>query len=207
MKGCVPPTKEEWTLIYYSVRGRYWTRTKALMMLGRKTGFRISELLSLRVRDLINEGQTRRTVTVERQNMKGGKAGKADSRTIPLHVDVIKPLLAHYEFLKERGEFRSDQYFFQSQAKGNRAITRQRAWADFREPIKRRRVEGKLGTHGLMRKMFAMEKLDYLREQWEPGKEVPVHTLQRCTGHKTIDALMSYIEFADNDVEDAILNS
>lgn len=207
MKGCVPPTRKEWKSIYYSVRGRYKTRTRALMMLGRKTGFRVSELLSLRVRDLIQGGKVKRAVTVERQNMKGGKAGKADSRTIKLHKDTFQPILAHYDFLQRQGDCRSDLFFFQSQRSGNLAISRQRAWADFQAPIRRREIEGKIGTHGLMRKMFAMEKLDYLREKWEPGKEVPVHTLQRCTGHKTIDALMSYIEFADDDVEDAILNS
>ncbi|NDV20841.1 tyrosine-type recombinase/integrase [Pseudodesulfovibrio sp. JC047] len=207
MKGCRPLDKKEWTLVFHSVRGPNRLRTKALMILGRKTGFRVSELLSLRVRDLIHDGQVRQAVTVERQSMKGGKAGKASGRTVPLHPDVVKHVLAHYEDLKGRGYWRPDDFFFQSRAKGNKPIDRVQAWRDCVEPVKRRGVEGKVGTHGLMRKTFAKDKLDYLTANWVPGKEVPFHVLQRCTGHKDQKSLMAYIEFADEDVHDAFMNS
>ncbi|MBI9080851.1 MAG: tyrosine-type recombinase/integrase [Pseudodesulfovibrio sp.] len=207
MKGCRPLGKNEWTLVFNSVRGANGLRTKALMFLGRKTGFRVSELLSLRIRDLIHDGKPRRSVAVERQSMKGGKAGKATGRTVPLHPDVVPHVMAQFEDLKAQGYWRPDDFFFQSRAKGNKPIDRIQAWRDCVTPVRFRRVEGKIGTHGLMRKTFAKEKLDYLTSNWVPGKEVPFHVLQRCTGHKTQEALMAYVQFADEDVQDAFMNS
>jgi len=209
MKGMRPLEKAEWTLVFHSVRGANRLRTKALMIILRKTGFRVSEVLSLRVRDLIFDGRVATYVTVARKQRKGGKKKETTvtSRTMKLHLDTHPHILAQYDDLKSRGYFRSDDFFFQSRAKGNKAIDRIQAWRDFIEPIRRRRIEGRVGTHGIGRKTFAKEKLDHLKDKWEPGKEIPVQTLQRCTGHRTLDALMSYIEFADDDVEDAIMNS
>ena len=207
MKGCRPLDKKEWTLIFHSVRGPNRLRTKALMILGRKTGFRVSELLSLRVRDLIHDGQVRQTVTVERQSMKGGKAGKSSGRTVPIHPDARPHIMAHLEDMRNRGYWRPDDFFFQSRSRGNHPIDRVQAWRDCVEPVRRRHIEGKVGTHGLMRKTFCKDKLDYLTDNWTPGREVPFLTLQRMTGHQTQSALMAYIPFADEAVNDAFMNS
>jgi integrase len=49
MKGCRPFSDEEVKLIAKSFGGRYATRNKALFILGVRSGFRISEMLSLTV--------------------------------------------------------------------------------------------------------------------------------------------------------------
>jgi integrase len=49
MKGCRPLTDEEITLLSRSFGGTYAARDRALFILGLKSGFRISALLSLRV--------------------------------------------------------------------------------------------------------------------------------------------------------------
>ena len=46
MKGCRPLADEEAVAISQSFGGRYAARDKALILLGIKSGFRISELLS-----------------------------------------------------------------------------------------------------------------------------------------------------------------
>lgn len=207
MKGCRPLGKDEWERTFKAVQGRHALRTKALMILLAKTGFRISEALSLRIGDVVEAGKVKKRISIDRKNMKGGKVGKASGRDVPLHYAVIPHLTDQWSFLKDHGYWRPDCYFFQSQKSGNVAITRQRAWKDFTDALRHIGIMYGVGTHGLGRKTFAKEKLDYLRDKWEPGKEIPVHTLQRCTGHKTIDSLMAYIEFADEDVEDAFLNS
>lgn len=207
MKGCRPLDKREWETVFGSVRGPNRLRTKALMILGRKTGFRVSELLSLRVRDLIHDDRVRKTVTVERKSMKGGKAGKSSGRTVLLHPDVSPHLMAHLDDLRRRGYWRPDDFFFQSRSQGNVAIDRVQAWRDCVAPVRRLRIEGKVGTHGLMRKTFCKDKLDYLTDRWVPGREVPFLTLQRMTGHQTQSALMAYIPFADEAVNDAFMNA
>ena len=207
MKGCRPLTDDEWTRLFEAVTGLNGLRTKALLILGVKTGFRVSELLSLRIKDLISDGKPVKRVTVLREHMKGGKIGRATSRTVLLHPATHDHILAQWRYLQKQGFWRPDSFFFQSRKSGNTPITRQAAWRDINMAVQAIPLEGRIGTHGPMRKTFARQKLDYLRNRWEPGKEIPVQTLQRITGHKSIDALMSYIEFADDDVEDAILNS
>jgi integrase len=57
MKGCRPLTAEEVELVQQSFGGVYAERDQALFLLGVKSGFRISELLSLRVGDVSQHGQ------------------------------------------------------------------------------------------------------------------------------------------------------
>src|SRR5687767_8066268 len=52
MKGCRALTEAEVALVQRSFGGTYAARDKALFLLGVKSGFRISELLSLRVADV-----------------------------------------------------------------------------------------------------------------------------------------------------------
>jgi len=52
MKGCRPLTDREVEQIAAAFSGRYEARNRALFLLGVKTGFRISEMLSLEVRDV-----------------------------------------------------------------------------------------------------------------------------------------------------------
>jgi integrase len=52
MKGCRPLSDEEVKLISQSFGGTFGKRNKALFVVGYRTGFRISELLSLRVDDV-----------------------------------------------------------------------------------------------------------------------------------------------------------
>src|SRR4029450_11837103 len=52
MKGCRPLTDTDVELMQASFGGRYATRDRALFLLGVKSGFRISELLSLRMGEI-----------------------------------------------------------------------------------------------------------------------------------------------------------
>jgi integrase len=56
MKGCRPLTEAEVALVRQSFGGRYARRDRALFLLGVKSGFRISELLALRVGDVGGSG-------------------------------------------------------------------------------------------------------------------------------------------------------
>jgi Phage integrase family len=69
MRGCRPLTDDEVTLISKSFSGTYGKRNKALFLLGVRTGFRISEMLSLRVGDLHQHGKIVDRVTVQRRHM------------------------------------------------------------------------------------------------------------------------------------------
>lgn len=64
MQGCRPLTPEEIDEILVSFGGRFAVRDKALFVMGIYTGFRITELLSLRIRDVCQFGRVLPRVTV-----------------------------------------------------------------------------------------------------------------------------------------------
>jgi integrase len=84
MKGCRPLTDTEVALVQASFGGKYAARDRALFVLGVKSGFRISELLSLQVGDIYQHGRVVDRVTVQRRHMKQ----KREGRTVLLHPDA-----------------------------------------------------------------------------------------------------------------------
>ena len=66
MKGCRPLTESEVPAVIDAITGRYRLRDRALMVLGLKTGLRISELLSLRLSSVWRQGRMLDRVHVEK---------------------------------------------------------------------------------------------------------------------------------------------
>jgi integrase len=62
----------------------YAARNKALFILGVRSGFRISEILSLTVGDVLQHGKVMDHVTVARKHMKK----KTEGRGVPLHPEA-----------------------------------------------------------------------------------------------------------------------
>ncbi len=62
-------------------------------MLGCFSGFRISELLSLTVGDVVEHGRIVKTVSVRRSNMKGSRGGRSISLN-PKAKKALEPWLA-----------------------------------------------------------------------------------------------------------------
>ena len=57
MRGCRPPTEPEVEAALACLEGENGARDRALFLLGVRSGFRISEILSLRVRDVVQAGR------------------------------------------------------------------------------------------------------------------------------------------------------
>jgi integrase len=100
MKGCRPLTEPEVEILQQRFGGVYAARDRALFLLGVKSGFRISELLSLRVGDVSQHGRLVERVTVQRRHMKQ----KLEGRTVLLHPEAKAALatwlcqLSHHEY-------------------------------------------------------------------------------------------------------------
>ena len=73
MAGCRALTNEEVELVLKSFKGRFAKRNAAAFVLGIKSVFRVSELLSIRVGDVIPHGKFRTHIVVEAKFMKGKK--------------------------------------------------------------------------------------------------------------------------------------
>ena len=192
MKGCRPLSDEEITVVSRSFGGTYAARDRALFILGLKSGFRISELLSLRVGDVLQHGRLVDQVTVRRAHMKQ----RTEGRTVPLHPEAKQALTAWIDALRDGGRCHATTYLFRSRQGGNRPITRIQAWQILTEAYRTNELTGKLGTHA-MRKTFANKV--YTRLQHDLVKT------QRALGHRNINSTVSYLSFCEDDVTQAIL--
>jgi integrase len=185
MKGRRPLTDQEVMIASKSFGGTYASRNKALCLLVVRSGFRVSELLSLQVDDVNQYGQVVDRVTVRRANMK-----KIEGRTVPLHPEAKAAVAA---WVTEAG-LTSGPLF--PSRKGNGPISRVQAWEILQEAYEANGLTGRLGTH-TMRKTFANRVYTALN-----GDLVKT---QRAMGHKNINSIVSYLSFREEDIDAAIL--
>jgi integrase len=190
MRGARPLSDEEANLIEQSFRGRYAARDRALFVLGVRTGFRITELLSLTIGDVSQAGRIVDRITVARRNTEG----KREGRTIPLHPQAKEALAA---WLKELDGYPTDTFVFHSRKGGNRAITKQQAGDIIRDALRANGIHDRgMGTH-VMRKTFA--KRVYLKTDRNLLKT------QAALGHRNINSTVQYLAVDQDEVDDAIL--
>lgn len=192
MKGCRPLSKSEEKRVLFSFSGKYANRDKALYFIGTKTGFRISELLSLRVKDVWQYGKVVNEITVQKKNMKK----KIESRTVPISHEVKRILKAWIQRLERMGLLQETRFLFCSQEQKQKAITRQRAWQILKDVFSRLELTGKLATHTL-RKTCAARLYEYFKGD--------LAKLQKALGHKNINSTISYISFLESDVFNGFL--
>ena len=201
MKGCRPLTEIEVKKMMTAFHGTYATRNKALFILGLRTGFRISELLSIRLRDVVANGEIVDLLRVERKSMKG----KTEGRTIKLHNEARLVLSEWIRQLRDEGWLTDNSYLFQSREGGNSPITRQNASYLLKRAFREAGLSGPLGTH-TMRKTFARRVKERAEELRDEGRNVePLLIIQMALGHKNIKSTFMYLSFAENDVDEAIL--
>lgn len=178
MPGCRPLTDAEVLVVSQSFGGHYAARDKALFLLGTWTGFRISELLSLRVRDIWQYGQIVDVVTVAKRHMKG----KPQSRRMAVRAEAQAALRQWIEAMPATWDPMS--YVFRSRKGGNRPIQRGHAWQILHDAYVANELQGPLGTH-TMRKTFAMRL--YRRDH-------DLALVQRALGHASIASTGKYLE-------------
>lgn len=189
MKGARPLTDTE----IKAIAGRLSVRDRALFTLGLRSGFRVSELLSVRVQDVVDQaGAILDRVYVSRGHMKG----RATGRAVVLHPEARAAIAAWLEELRADGPLDPKAPLFVSRKGAAHAIGRVHAWRILQTAYSRAGISGKLGTHA-MRKTFASRVYELL------GHDL-VKT-QRALGHASINSTVAYLSFADSEVEAAIL--
>ena len=194
MKGCRPLTEEEVLAMQASFGGVYAARDRALFLLGVKSGFRISELLSLRVGDVWQHGHLVDRVTVQRRHMKK----KVEGRTVLLHPEAKAALATWLLTLRQRREVTPQTFVFHSRQGGNRPISAVQAWRILHEAVVTNELTGKVGTHA-MRKTFANRVYHQLNHD--------LVKTQRAMGHKNINSTVAYLSFVEDEIDAAILAS
>jgi integrase len=185
MIGCRSFTETEVSAVLSHLSNK---RDRALFLLGVKSGFRISELLSLKVDDVLQYDTVLDRISVARSRMKG----KVQGRSVALHPDAATSIL---ELIRGDG-LKAGDYLFQSKKGVNSPITRVQAWRRLKRAYCVARLTGKVATHS-MRKTFASRVYDRL------GRDL-VKT-QKALGHKSINSTVSYLAFRQEDIDEAVL--
>ena len=192
MPGCRPLTDDEVDQVMQSFGGKYATRDRALFLLGIFTGFRITELLSLRLQDVFQHQQVLARVTVPRRHMKG----KVASRSVPVHPIAQLALAAWIAQMPRLFAVTAESFVFRSREGGNTPISRMHAHRLLRDAFDSCEMTGNLGTHS-MRKTFAKRVHRRLGKDLAKTKE--------ALGQKSITATLHYMHFLDDEIDQAIL--
>lgn len=197
MAGCRALTDEEIGQVLKNFTGRFAKRNECAFVLGVKSGYRVSELLSIRVGDVMQHGQFKTHVVVEAKFMKG----KRRSRSVVLHKaakDAIAAYLAEYEQMWGR-PMTPEMYLFRSQQGVNRRLSRSQFAKILHDIFDKLKMTGKLGTH-VLRKSYAVKIYKIL------GKDL-VKT-QRAMAHENINSTVKYLQdFTADDIDQAILST
>lgn len=185
MKGCRPLSHAERQAILEHCREG---RERALLVLGVATGYRISELLSLDIGDVIDEaGAPRHYVTVEARNTK-----TKEGRTIVLGGQAGKVLAEYAGALRAAGAGLDGALF---PGRKGRHMSRCHAWRILKSLFARSGIAGAVATHTL-RKTFAAEMYKAL-----DGR---IEKVQKALGHKSITSTVCYLSFNAEEVDRAI---
>ena len=207
MKGSRPLSPEEVSLIERSFAGRFALRNKAMFLLGVKSGFRISELLSIRVGDCRQYGTMADRIQLRREATKG----KIEGRSQALHPAARDPLQAWLQVLEARLGHALDPQMpvFASRVHRKdgsvRPISREQAWRILKEACDTNERQGKLGTH-MMRKTLANRVYEWALERQAAGERIdPLRVTQKALGHKSINSTISYLSFREELIDEAVL--
>ena len=152
MKGTRPLDNDEIRSVSTSFTGTFKIRNRSLFMPGVSTGGRISELLSLRIGDVWQNGKAVTDLLYDKSIVKGGEI----SRTVPVNTDgmrTIDDLICWH-----RSEYRivraSRPLFPSRNGKGKQRLTRRAAHNVLKKAFTAAGLNGHLATHSL-RKSFA----------------------------------------------------
>jgi len=201
VRGSRPLTAEEAQRLKRLFSGKMATRNLALFLLGANTGFRITELLSLRLGDVLEEdGRIKSRITVSRRFMKGKRA----SRNVYLNEYARKGLRPWLVVLRDQSVIHRDDFVFRSYGMGNKAIGRVQAWKVMTKVYKLAGLTGKLGTHA-MRKTFANNVYQKLLKRVAAGEAIDAfRSTSKALGHSDIKSTDQYLSFLTEDIDETI---
>ncbi len=159
-------------------------RDYALFVLGINSGLRISDLLSLKITDVVDEKRRIR----DRISLREQKTGKV--KDFPLGQTSVKALQEYLRTLEQQ-----EGYLFPSR-KGGGPISRQHAWRIISQAAKTVGIDERIGTHTL-RKTFGY---------WAFKSGVDITRIQKLLNHSSPGVTLAYIGITQEELDDVYLN-
>ena len=187
MKGTRPLDNDEIRRVSTCFTGTFATRNRGLFMLGVSTGGRISELLSLQIADVYQNGRAVTDLLFDKSIVKGGEV----SRAVPVNIDGRQAIDSLIEWHREQYQnTEADRPLFVSRQKsGTLAMHRQTAHDILKTAFTAAGLNGKLATHSL-RKSFAQRVYEQSGD---------IFLVQELLGHKNVSTTQRYlgVNYAD----------
>ena len=180
MAGCRALTEQEIYMVYDALKNK---RDRLLFVLGVRTGFRISEILALRVKDVYRDGRALDRVKVLKRFLKEKKG----SRELPIHSHAQVLIEAYARDL-------TTDHLFPSRMGGT--ISRFTAHKILKDAFAKAGLKGNLATHS-MRKSFAKKVYRSL------GYDLV--SLRDALGHSHVGTTMDYIQANEDAINRAVL--
>lgn len=174
----------------------YAFRNKMIFLLSLYTGFRVSEILSLNIKDIYQNDKILNEIHVTRSNMKK----KLCSRTVQINEKVQNILQEYIDKLKvinDNPELDPEMPLFQSYKTKNKLL-RRAVLNIYKEAFRCcgiNSAKNRLGTHST-RKTFATKMYKKLDKN--------IVDLKEAMGHKNIASTSSYLEGNNKDINDAL---
>jgi len=172
-------------------------RNQCIFILGIRTGFRISELLSLNIGDVYDGVSVRGSILLKKSSTKG----KTEGRVCVLHSDASKLLSEYIDSDKDNQNIRSkimgaDSPLFRTRCGRLESSVFHKA---LKKACSRANIQDAhlVATHS-MRKTFALKVYLALDEN--------IHKLQRAMGHRNLSSTSAYIGVDDEEIGNAIKN-
>ena len=179
MKGTRPLDNNEIRKVAECFDGTYAVRNRGLFVLGVSTGGRISELLSLKVSDVYQNGAAVTDLLFDLSVVKGGEV----SRAVPVNVDGREAIEGLINWHREHyGAVDKDRPLFPSR-QGDQAMNRRTAHAVLKTAFEAAGLNGKLATHS-MRKSFAQRLYE---------ETADIFAVQEVLGHKNVATTQAYL--------------
>lgn len=193
MSGMRKLSDVEYESMYSYLKITNQHRNMALLSALRWTGYRIKEILSLRISDVVlPNGQIVDRIHVKPRNMK-----KRQSRpSVRVHPQLSQDLELFLQELKKENRFNPERYLFVSRKGENQPISYTQAYRIIKDAAEARDVYGAVACHSL-RKTFAQAVYE------NTGKDI-VKT-QIVMGHASAVSTSNYIGVAQEDLDQAVL--
>ena len=187
MKGTRPLNNHEIQKVVESFDDTFAIRNCSLFMLGVSTGGRISELLSLQIGDVFQNGSAVSDLLFEKSVVKGDEV----SRAVPVNVDGRLAIEELIDWHRQRYQNTSPRcpLFPSGHKSGTVPMHRQTAHDILKKAFIAAGLNGKLAIHNL-RKSFAQRLYD---------KGGDIYLVQELLGHRNISTTQNYlgVNYAD----------
>ena len=197
MGGMRDYSDTEIDLVRKSFGGRYALRDRCYFEMALQMGLRVSEMLSLTVGQVFQYNKVVDEVSIDRMHMKGGKAGKASGRTLPVFASTKPHILAWLQCLasllnvKDPKDINPTTPLCMSRVRNKdgsrRAISREQAWRMIKAIAREKELSGKVGTHST-RKTLARKAMAWSND---------ICIVQKLLGHRSLSRDGSLSQIAD----------